>query len=150
MKIISNNKKARHDYFLEDRYEAGIELVGTEIKSIRTHGASLRDSYVKIEGGEAYVVNMHIAPYDQGNIFNHDPRRDRRLLLHKKEIRKLERALTEQGLTIVPTMLYFNAKSPKVKLEIAVARGKKLYDKRQSIKERDIKRDMDKAMKKAC
>ncbi len=147
MKVVSNNKKAYHDYFILETYEAGIELHGTEIKSIRQGSCNLKDSFIRIKDGEAYVENMHIAPYKQGNIFNHDPRRIRKLLLHKKEIRKLEKSIQEQGLTIVPTKLYFN--TSKAKLEIALVKGKKLYDKRNDLKEKAMKRDIEKAMKNA-
>ena len=145
MKVIANNKKAYHDYFIIDTYEAGIELQGTEIKSIRNGSVNLKDSFIRIKNGEAFVENMHIAPYDQGNIFNHEPRRLRKLLLHKKEIRKLEKSIQEQGLTIVPTKLYFN--TSKAKLEIALMKGKKLFDKRNDLKEKAMQRDIDKAMK---
>ena len=145
MKVIANNKKAYHDYFIIDTYEAGIELQGTEIKSIRNGSVNLKDSFIRIKNGEAFVENMHIAPYDQGNIFNHEPRRLRKLLLHKKEIRKLEKSIQEQGLTIVPTKLYFN--TSKAKLEIALVKGKKLFDKRNDLKETAMQRDIDKAMK---
>lgn len=145
MKVIANNKKAYHDYFIIDTYEAGIELQGTEIKSIRNGSVNLKDSFIRIKNGEAFVENMHIAPYDQGNIFNHEPRRLRKLLLHKKEIRKLEKSIQEQGLTIVPTKLYFN--TSKAKLEIALVKGKKLFDKRNDLKEKAMQRDIDKAMK---
>ncbi|WP_281679275.1 SsrA-binding protein SmpB [Eggerthia catenaformis] len=145
MKVIANNKKAYHDYFIIDTYEAGIELQGTEIKSIRNGSVNLKDSFIRIKKGEAFVENMHIAPYDQANIFNHEPRRLRKLLLHKKEIRKLEKSVQEQGLTIVPTKLYFN--TSKAKLEIALVKGKKLFDKRNDLKEKAMQRDIDKAMK---
>ena len=145
MKVIANNKKAYHDYFIIDTHEAGIELQGTEIKSIRNGSVNLKDSFIRIKNGEAFVENMHIAPYDQGNIFNHEPRRLRKLLLHKKEIRKLEKSIQEQGLTIVPTKLYFN--TSKAKLEIALVKGKKLFDKRNDLKEKAMQRDIDKAMK---
>ena len=132
MKIISQNKKAHHDYFLLDTYEAGIELKGTEIKSVRL-------------GNEVYVENMHIAPYDHGNIFNHEARRTRKLLLHKKEILKITNKLKEGGLTVVPTKMYFSGS--KAKLEIALAKGKKLYDKRNDLKEKAAKRDIEKSLK---
>lgn len=147
MKIVSQNKKAYHDYFIEDTYEAGIELKGTEIKSVRKGSANLKDSYIRIKNGEAFVEGMHIAPYEQGNIFNHDPLRTRKLLLHAKEIKKLERTVKEDGMTLVPTKLYFSDKSSKVKIEVAVAKGKKLYDKRQDLKAKDAKRDIEKALK---
>lgn len=147
MKIVSQNKKAYHDYFIEDTYEAGIELKGTEIKSIRKGSANLKDSYIRIKNGEAFLEGMHIAPYEQGNIFNHDPLRTRKLLLHKKQINKLYREVKESGLTLIPTKLYFGDKSSKIKVEVAVARGKKLYDKRQDLKAKDAKRDIEKALK---
>ena len=147
MKIVSQNKKASHDYFMEDTYEAGIELKGTEIKSIRKGSANLKDSYIRIKNGEAFLEGMHVAPYEQGNIFNHDPLRTRKLLLHKKQINKLYREQKESGLTLIPTKLYFGYKSSKIKVEVAVARGKKLYDKRQDMKAKDAKRDIEKALK---
>ncbi len=146
MKIVSQNKKAYHDYFIEDTYEAGIVLHGTEIKSIRKGSCNLKDSFVRIKNGEAFIENMHIAPYEQGNIFNHEPRRTRKLLLHKKEIMKLEKQVKEGGYTIVPTKVYFDTSS-KAKIEIALAKGKKLYDKRQDLKEKDAKREMERAYK---
>jgi len=147
MKIVSNNKKAYHDYFILDTYEAGIELKGTEIKSVRKGSANLKDAFIRIKNNEAFIENMHIAPYEQGNRFNHDPLRTRKLLLHKKEIKKLQKEIKENGLTIVPTKLYFN--TSKAKLEIALARGKKLYDKRQDLKAKDAKRDVERALKNA-
>ena len=147
MKIVAQNKKAYHDYFILDTYEAGIELQGTEIKYIRKGSVNLKDSFIRIRNDEAFIDNMHIAPYEQGNRFNHEPLRQRKLLLHKKEIKKLQKELKENGLTIVPTKLYFN--TSKLKVEIALARGKKLYDKRQDLKEKDSKRDIEKALKHA-
>ena len=144
-KIIAKNRKASHDYFLEERVEAGIELVGTEIKSIRKGSVQLRDAYVEFVDGEAYIKEMTIAPYEFGNRFNHEDRRDRRLLLHKQEIRKLSQKVKEKGYTIVPTMIYL--KNGKAKLEIALAKGKALYDKRQSLKQKDAQRDIDREMK---
>lgn len=146
MKILAQNKKAYHDYFIEDTFEAGIVLQGTEIKSVRKGSANLKDSYIRIKNDEAFLENMHVAPYEQGNIFNHEPLRTRKLLLHKKEILKLAKEVKEGGYTIVPTKLYFD-KGSKVKVEIALARGKKLFDKRQSLKEKDAKRDIEKALK---
>ena len=145
MKVIAQNKKARHDYFLLDTYEAGIELKGTEIKSIRLGNVNLKDSFVKIKDNEIFVENMHISLYEQGNIFNHEAKRTRKLLLHRKEILKLTNKLKEGGLTIVPTQLYFNGS--KAKLEIALAKGKKLYDKRNDLKEKAAKRDIEKSLK---
>ena len=147
MKIVSNNKKAYHDYFILDTYEAGIELQGTEIKSIRKGSVNLKDSFIRIKNDEAFIENMHIAPYEQGNRFNHEPLRTRKLLLHKKQIKKLQKEVKENGLTIVPTKLYFN--TSKLKVEVALARGKKLYDKRQDLKEKDSKRDIERALKNA-
>lgn len=147
MNVVAQNKKARHDYFILETYEAGIELKGTEIKSLRNGSCNLKDSFVRIKNGEAYLENMHIAPYKQGNIFNVDSRRIRKLLLHKKEIRKLDQKVMQEGLTIVPLRVYFNKSHAKV--EIALAKGKKNYDKRQSLKEKDMKRDIDKALKNA-
>lgn len=145
IKIVVNNSKARYNYFLEDFVECGIELKGSEIKSIRKSGASLQDAYIVFRNEEAYILNMHIAPYEQGNIFNHDPNRTRKLLLHKKEIRKMAQKATEKALTIVPTRVYL--KKGKLKVEIALAKGKKLFDKRETIKRRDDERMMAKAKK---
>ena len=147
MKVVSQNKKAYHDFFILDTYEAGIELKGTEIKSVRKGSVNLKDSFIRIKNDEAFIENMHIAPYEQGNRFNHEPLRTRKLLLHKKEIRKLQKEVKENGLTIVPTKLYFN--TSKLKVEVCLARGKKLYDKRQDLKAKDAKRDVEKALKNA-
>lgn len=147
MKIVSQNKKAYHDYFILDTYEAGIELRGTEIKSVRKGSTNLKDAFIRIKNNEAFIENMHIAPYEQGNRFNHEPLRTRKLLLHKKQIKKLQKEVKENGLTIVPTKLYFN--TSKLKVEIALARGKKLYDKRQDLKAKDAKRDVERALKNA-
>jgi len=144
---IAANKKARHDYFIEDTYEAGIVLTGTEIKSIRSGKASIKESFAKIENGELIIYGMHISPYEQGNRFNVDPLRPRKLLLHKQEIRKLIGLTTQKGLTLVPLNLYIN-KEGKAKLEIAVARGKKLYDKREDLARKDAARKMEQAVKK--
>ena len=145
-KLIANNKKARHDYFFEDTYEAGIALTGTEIKSVRLGGINLRDSFAKVEKGEVFVYNMNIAPYEKGNRFNTDPMRPKKLLLHKGEIRRLESAVMQDGLTLVPSRVYLNHKG-LVKLELAVARGKKLYDKRADIAKKDAARSMERSMK---
>ena len=145
MKIISNNKKAYHDYFILETFEAGIELKGTEIKSIRKGSANLKDCFVRIKDHEAFIENMYIAPYENGNIFNHEARRTRKLLLHKKEILKITNKLKEGGLTVVPTKMYFSGS--KAKLEIALAKGKKLYDKRNDLKEKAAKRDIEKSLK---
>lgn len=147
MKIVSQNKKAFHDYFILETYEAGIVLQGTEIKSVRKGSVNLKDSFIRIKNDEAFIENMHIAPYEQGNRFNHEPLRTRKLLLHKKQIKKLQKEIKENGLTIVPTKLYFN--TSKLKVEIALARGKKLYDKRQDLKAKDAKRDVERALKNA-
>ncbi len=140
-KLIANNKKARHDYFILETYEAGIVLTGTEIKSIRQGKVNLKESYVKVGSGEAIIRGMHISPYDHGNIFNVDPLRDRKLLLHKKEIRKIEQKMKEKGLTVVPLSLYIN-EDGRAKLEIALAKGKHLYDKRDDIARKDAARRM--------
>lgn len=145
IKIIANNKKASFNYFLSDFIEAGIELVGTEIKSLRVNGASMNDAYVVFKNNEAYLLNMHISIYKEGNIFNHDPLRSRRLLLHKKEILKYFQKVKEKQFTVVPTKIYL--KDGLAKVEIALGKGKKLYDKRETEKERDTKRTIDKAMK---
>lgn len=145
IKIITNNRKASFNYFLSDFIEAGIELTGTEIKSIRNNGVSLNDSYIVIRNHEAFILNMHIAPYKQGNIFNHEPLRTRKLLLHKKEIFKLEAKVKEKTFTLVPVKVYF--KRGRVKVEVALGKGKKDYDKRDSIKEREDKRAIEKALK---
>lgn len=145
IKIITNNRKASFNYFLSDFIEAGIELTGTEIKSIRNNGVSLNDSYIVIRNHEAFILNMHIAPYKQGNIFNHEPLRTRKLLLHKKEILKLEAKVKEKTFTLVPVKVYF--KRGRVKVEVALGKGKKDYDKRDSIKEREDKRAIEKALK---
>ena len=145
IKPIVTNSKARFNYFLEDFIECGIELKGSEIKSIRKSGASLNDAYVVIRNGEAYLLNMHIPVYENGNIFNHDPNRTRKLLLHKKEIFKLEHKAAEKVMTIVPTKVYL--KKGKLKVEIALGKGKKLYDKRATEAEREMKRVAERAMK---
>ncbi|MFA7032140.1 MAG: SsrA-binding protein SmpB [Bacilli bacterium] len=140
IKIIASNRKAHFNYFLSDFTECGIVLVGTEIKSLRTHSCSIKDAYVLVRNGEIEIVNMHINPYEHGNIFNHDPLRTRKLLLHKKEISWFFNQLKKGGYTIVPTRVYF--RNGRAKVEIALAKGKKLYDKREAIKQRDLKRDM--------
>lgn len=138
-KLIAQNKKVHFNYFLSDFLEAGIVLKGTEIKSLRTKGCSLVDSYVIIRNNEAEIINMHIAEYDKGNIFNHDPLRNRKLLLHKKEIKYFDQQVRKAGYSIVPTKVYFS--KGKAKIEIALAKGKKIYDKRETIKQRDLKRE---------
>ena len=147
-KLIANNKKAKHDYFIEETYEAGIVLTGTEIKSIRLGRISLKESYAKIGNGEVFIYQMNISPYEQGNRFNVDSTRTRKLLLHKSEIRKLIGYTTQKGLTLVPLNLYLDEHG-RAKIELAVARGKKLYDKREDIAKRDAGRRMSQEMKKA-
>ena len=142
IKIIAQNKKASFNYFLSDFTECGIELKGTEIKSLRVHGATIGDSYIVIRAGNAEIINMYIKPYDHGNLFNHDPLRSRRLLLHKKEIKWFEMKMKQGGFTVVPTKIYLS--KGKAKVEIALAKGKKLYDKRETIKQRDIARNIQK------
>ena len=145
IKLIANNKKAFHDYFIEDTYEAGISLAGTEVKSLRMGKCSIKESFVRIEKGEVYIYGMHISPYEKGNIFNKDPLRTRKLLLHQYEIRKIEGKIKEKGFTLVPLKVYF--KGSLVKVEIGVARGKKLYDKRQTIAKKDQRREAERDFK---
>ena len=145
-KLVVNNKKAYHDYFIEETYEAGIVLTGTEIKSVRQGKVSIKESYAKIEKGELILYGMNISPYEQGNRYNVDPLRPRKLLLHKQEIRKLIGYTTMKGLTLVPLRMYINEEG-RAKVEVAAARGKKNYDKREDIAKRDAKRDMDRKMK---
>jgi SsrA-binding protein len=146
IKIVAENRKARHDYAIHETYETGIALVGTEVKALRAGKANLKDSYAAVtKSAEVYLYNMHISPYEQGNQFNHEPLRDRKLLLHKAEIKKLIGKTREKGFTLVPLKLYFS--HGKVKVELALATGKKNYDKRQSLAERAAKRDIDRAMK---
>jgi len=145
-KILENNKKARHDYFLDEIFQCGIVLSGTEIKSLRTGGVSLRDSFAKVEKGEVFVYNMNVSPYREGNRYNQEPLRPKKLLLHKQEIRKLDAAVMQQGVSLIPTQIYLNEKG-LAKLDLAIARGKKLYDKRDDIAKRDAERDMDRRMK---
>jgi SsrA-binding protein len=144
-KTLAENRKARHDFFILEGFEAGIELIGTEVKSIRGGKANLKDSYAEIRNGEVYVRNMHISPYEQGNIFNKDPLRDRRLLLHKSEILRLVAFTSQQGYTLVPLSLYL--KDSRVKVHLAVAKGKKDYDKRDTMLEQAAKRDIERQMK---
>ena len=144
-KLVANNKKAYHDYFIEETYEAGIVLTGTEIKSVRQGKVSIKESYAKIENSEMIIYGMNISPYEQGNRYNVEPLRPRKLLLHKQEIRKLIGYTTIKGLTLVPLKMYINEEG-RAKVEIAVARGKKNYDKRDDIAKRDAKRDMDRKM----
>lgn len=143
---IAKNRKAFHDYFVEDRIEAGIELTGTEVCSLRENSAQLRDCFIVIRKGEAWLNGVHISPYSHGSIFNVDPERRRRLLLHKKEILKLQQQADRKGHSLIPLSMYFSPKG-KVKVEVGVCRGKKAYDKRASIKERDTKREIDRALK---
>ena len=145
MKTIAQNKKARHDYFVEETYEAGIELCGTEVKSLRAGRVNLKDSWCSIVDGEIFVNGMHISPYEQGNIFNRDPMRVRKLLMHKKEILKLYGTVKQTGYSLIPISLYF--KDSKVKLQVGLCKGKKLYDKRADMAERSAKRDMEHAIK---
>ena len=145
IRLIANNKKAYHDYFIEDTYEAGIELVGTEVKSLRMGRCSIKESFVQIDKGEVFVWGMHISPYEKGNIFNKDPLRVRKLLLHSYEIRKIEKKKKEKGYTLVPLKVYF--KGSLVKVEIGVAKGKKLYDKRQDIAKKDQRREAEREFK---
>lgn len=145
VKLVAKNSKAYHDYFIEDKYEAGIELAGTEVKSIRQGHANLKDSYCIIKDGQMHLHGMHISPYEKGNIFNKDPLRARRLLMHKREILRLFAKVKQDGYALVPLSLYF--RGPRVKLEIGLAKGKKLYDKRDAAAARDAKREMDRARK---
>lgn len=145
MKTIAQNKKARHDYFVEETYEAGIELFGTEVKSLRAGRVNLKDSWCSIVDGEIFVNGMHISPYEQGNIFNRDPMRVRKLLMHKKEILKLYGTVKQTGYSLIPISLYF--KDSKVKLQVGLCKGKKLYDKRADMAERSAKRDIERALK---
>jgi len=144
IKVVATNRKARHDYFLLDTYEAGLVLQGSEIKSIRAGQISLKEAYVRVDGEQAWLVNAHIAPYDPASRENHDPTRDKKLLLHKKEIDKLWNEVRQKGTTIIPLRVYLSR--GRAKLEIAVAKGKRHYDKRQSIKERDAQREIDRAL----
>lgn len=144
-KLIANNKKARHDYFLEETFEAGVELHGTEVKSLRQGHCSIKEAFIHIENGEVIIYGMHVSPYEKGNIFNKDPLRPKRLLMHKKEIMRLLGKIKEKGYTIVPVQVYF--KGSLVKVEIALARGKKLYDKRQDIAKKDARREAERDFK---
>lgn len=144
-RLIANNKKAYHDYFIEEKYEAGIELHGTEVKSLRMGKCSIKEAFVRIEKGEVYIYGMHISPYEKGNIFNKDPLRVKKLLLHRTEIRKLQGKIAEKGYTLVPLQVYF--KKSLIKVEIGLARGKKLYDKRQDIAKKDQRREAERNFK---
>lgn len=145
MKIIAKNQKAYHEYFIEEKFEAGIELFGTEVKSIRAGTVSLKEAWCQIKDGELWIKQMHISPYEQGNIFNKDPLRPKRLLMHKREIMRLYGKVKQDGFSIIPLSVYLNG--PRVKVEIALAKGKKLYDKREDNAVKDAKRQMDRAMK---
>lgn len=145
LKLVANNKKAYHDYFIEEKYEAGLELFGTEVKSLRMGKCSIKEAYIDIKNGEAFVRGMNISPYEKGNIFNRDPVRVRKLLLHKQEIRKLDAASEQQGYTIVPLQVYF--KNGRAKIEIGLGKGKKLYDKRATVAKKDAKREAQREFK---
>ena len=144
-KVITDNRKARHDYFVIDPYEAGIELFGTEVKSLRAGNVNLKDTYCDLDGGELFAIGMHISPYEQGNIFNKDPLRPKKLLMHKREIMKLTGLVSREGYTLVPLSLYF--KGSRVKMALGLCKGKKLYDKRDTAAKRDADRTIEKAMK---
>ena len=145
MKLVANNKKAYHDYFIEEKYEAGLVLHGTEVKSLRMGKCSIKEAFIRIENGEVYAYGMHISPYEKGNIFNKDPLRPKKLLLHKQQIRKLIGSSAETGYTLVPLQVYF--RDGRAKIEIGLARGKKLYDKRQDIAKKDQRREAEKELK---
>ena len=145
IKLIASNKKAYHDYFVLEKFECGVELFGTEVKSIRGGNVNLKDSYCFIKGGQIFATGIHVKPYEQGNIFNRDPDREKRLLMHKKEIMKLFGKVSQEGLTLIPLSLYF--KDSRVKVEVGLCKGKKLYDKREAAAEKSAKRDIDRALK---
>ena len=145
IKLIANNKKAYHDYFIEDTFEAGISLAGTEVKSLRMGKCSVKESFIRIDNGEVIIYGMHISPYEKGNIFNKDPLRERKLLMHRYEINKLTGKMKEKSMTLVPLKVYF--KGSLVKVEVGLARGKKLYDKREDIAKRDQRREAEKEFK---
>ena len=145
LKLVANNKKASHDYFIEEKYEAGLVLHGTEVKSLRMGKCSIKEAFIRIENGEVFIYGMHISPYEKGNIFNKDPLRVRKLLLHKSQIQKLIGNSAEKGYTIVPLQVYFS--NGRAKIEIGLAKGKKLYDKRQDIAKKDQKREAEKELK---
>ncbi|MDQ0285157.1 SsrA-binding protein [Desulfofundulus luciae] len=145
-KVVTVNRKARHDYHILETYEAGIALTGTEVKSLRAGRANLQDSFARIENAELFLYNMHISPYDQGNRFNHEPKRTRKLLMHKREIMRLLGKSREKGLALIPLKVYFNDRG-KAKVELALARGKKVYDKREDMAARDAKREMERALR---
>ena len=145
MKTIAKSKQAYHEYFIEESIEAGVELVGTEVKSVRLGKVNLKDSWISIEKGEAFIKGMHISPYEQGNIFNKDPLRERKLLLHRREIDRLFGSVQREGFSLIPLSIYF--KGSKIKVQVALAKGKKLHDKRDSAAAKDAKRDIDRALK---
>ncbi len=145
MKLVANNKKAYHDFFIEEKYEAGLVLHGTEVKSLRMGKCSIKEAYIRIENGEAFIYGMNISPYEKGNIFNKDPLRTRKLLMHRSEIRKLLGASSEDGYTIMPLQVYF--KDGYAKIEVGLAKGKKLYDKRQDLRKKDMRREVEKDFK---
>jgi SsrA-binding protein len=145
IKPVAGNRKAYHDYFIDETFEAGIELVGTEVKSLREGRVNLRDSYGEVKSGELFLLGVHISPYEQGNVWNHDPLRRRKLLLHRREIDRIAQKVNERGYTIVPTKLYF--RDGRAKVEIGLARGKRLYDKRQDMARRDAQRDVERALR---
>lgn len=145
LKLVANNKKAYHDYFIEEKYEAGLVLHGTEVKSLRMGKCSIKEAFIRIENGEVFIYGMHVSPYEKGNIFNKDPLRVRKLLLHKSQIQKLIGNSAEKGYTIVPLQVYFS--NGRAKIEIGLAKGKKLYDKRQDIAKKDQKREAEKELK---
>lgn len=144
-RIIAQNKKAYHDYFVDEKYEAGIALFGTEVKSVRGGAVNLKDAYCSVKNGELYALGIHISPYEKGNIFNREPRRDRKLLMHKREIAKLGGLMTQKGYTLVPLSMYFSGKN--VKVEVGLCRGKKLYDKRDALAEKQTNREIDRRMR---
>ncbi|GEA14775.1 MAG: SsrA-binding protein [Moorella sp. (in: firmicutes)] len=146
VKIVTDNRRARHDYFILETYEAGIALTGTEVKSLRSGKANIKDSYARVENGELILHDMHISPYEQGNRFNHEPRRPRRLLMHRYEIQRLYGKIREKGLTLIPLKVYFNERG-RAKVELALAKGKRLYDKREAIAARDAQREIAKAFR---
>lgn len=145
MKLVANNKKAYHDYFIEEKYEAGLVLHGTEVKSLRMGKCSIKEAFIRVENGEVFIYGMHISPYEKGNIFNKDPLRPRKLLMHRYEINKIAGKMDQKGYTVVPLQVYF--KGSLVKVEIALARGKKLYDKRQDIAKKDMRRESEREFK---
>ncbi|AKX93108.1 SsrA-binding protein SmpB [Neomoorella thermoacetica] len=146
VKVVTDNRRARHDYFIEETYEAGIALTGTEVKSLRNGRANIKDSYARVENGELILHDMHISPYEQGNRFNHEPRRPRRLLMHRYEIQRLYGKVREKGLTLIPLKVYFNERG-LAKVELALVKGKRLYDKREDIAARDAQREIARALR---